>query len=122
MGRYRNTNDERRGGEKMKFICFSDYSKEDVEKSLEAVAKIRALREKEPNALPKLLPGSWHMLAGDIPKLTKEYKGFALFEAESVEQLSQFVLMYNSVPSMSNYFVPIIESEKAIGLYLKSKK
>lgn len=101
----------------MKFIAFYENSKEDTELMVKTGLQLRALREKEPNKLPKLLAD--YGLFTDLPKLTQPYKGFVLYDVDDPAQIANFLLHWHSVPTRKFYFIPIYESSKALELLMK---
>ena len=101
----------------MKFIAFYEQSKEDTKNSVKTGLQLRALREKEPDKLPKLLAD--YMLSTDLPKLTQPYKGFVLYDVDNFEQIANLTLLWHSIPTRKFYFIPIYESNKAIELFMK---
>lgn len=105
----------------MKFIGFFEYNKEDTQNVIERRMKLRALREKEPDKFAKLLTEDYGM-AGDLPKLTKDYTGFALYEADNVDQLVSMMLLLGTTPSYNIKFIPIMEGGKSIELFQKMKQ
>ena len=100
------------GGEHTKFIGFFEYSLEDTDKVTEKFTKIMEERGKGTDKYGKLLFGPYH--------IGGESKGFAIYETDDVEQLTNLTIHY--IPALKLKFAPIHESSKVVELYLKSKK
>jgi hypothetical protein len=105
----------------MKFIGFFEYDNEDLVKMTKMRMQLMQLREKEPENFAKLV--SSYTLGGDLPNLTKDFKGFVIYEADVTDQIANISLLYQTnVPSVRVKFVPIIEAAKGVELFLKMKK
>ena len=96
----------------MKYICFWEFKPEDFDKIIEKYKQAMKDREKFPEKFPKILFPP-HSLGG-------EWKGFTIYETDTPEPLLNLVLHYSPEEKMK--FVPILESVKALELYLKMKK
>jgi hypothetical protein len=85
---------------------------EDLDKTIEKFKYAMVEREKGTGKFARLLFPS-HSIGG-------EYKGFAIYENPTPEQLMNVVLHFS--PEEKVKFVPIFESEKLVESYMKMKK
>jgi len=112
VGSYRNTK-KNGGGDRLKFIGFWEYDLKDadevVEKFRRAMAE-RAAGKRED--FPKLIYGPFH--------IGGESKGFAIYETDNMEAITNMTVYYTPVLKMK--FLPIHESTRVAELYLQSKK
>ena len=107
----------------MKFIGFFEYNNEDVALAEKTRRQLMSLREKEPNNYARLLSESYSLGGGDLPKLTRDFKGFSVYEADSIDQLANITLLYQlNIPSARVRFLPVVEASKAVELLMKAKK
>jgi hypothetical protein len=95
----------------MKYICFWEFKPEDFDKMIEKYKQAMEDREKVPDKFPKILFGPY--------SLGGEWKGFTVYDA-TPEQMTNLALHY--MPEEKLKFVPIVDSKKAIELYLEMKK
>ncbi len=94
----------------MKYILFWEFCPEDFDKVIETHQAFVKDREKHPDKYAEVLFKS-HLIPG-------ENKGFEVVEATS-EQIRNEMLFWMEVLTVK--FVPILEPEKVIESYLKSK-
>ena len=87
-------------------------SPENYDKVIEKSKQATTEREKGSEKFPKFLFPP-HSMGG-------EYKGFAIYEDATPEQLTNVALFF--APEEKVKFVPIFESAKVIEQYLKSKE
>lgn len=96
----------------MNYIAFWEFKPEDLDKVIKKYKYAMAEREKGTGKFPKFLFPS-HSIDG-------EYKGFAIYEDATPEQLMNVVLHFS--PEEKVKFMPIFESTKLIEGYRKMKK
>jgi hypothetical protein len=116
VGRYTNTNGERRVGEKIvRFIVFWEQlldNKSHLMKTLE----MRAKREKFPDRYPKwIFPG--HLL--NETSANGKSKGFYIAEVDSMEQLASYAMEVDGAWTLK--FIPIVEGTKVIEMFQKTQ-
>jgi hypothetical protein len=93
----------------MKFIAFLECDKNDLDKLIEIWNK----RLSEHHLVKTIYPP--HTIADSPPG----YKGFTIFETDSVEDIMHYVTEYGLVAKVKVF--PIWESEKSTALYQKIK-
>lgn len=96
---------------KMKYICFWEFKPEDFDNIIEKYRQAMEDREKIPDKFPKILFGPY--------SIGGEWKGFTVYDA-TPEQMTNLALHY--MPEEKLKFIPILDSKKALELYLKMKK
>ncbi len=96
----------------MKFVLFWEFDAKDLAKVEEKQRQLQEERKKNPNKFPKSLSLSFYYVG--------QTKGFALYEADSPDQLTNFPLHY--MPEGRAEFIPIQEMSAVTELYGKMKK
>jgi hypothetical protein len=95
----------------MNIIAFFELKPDDFDKAIKKFQEVITEREKETGKFPKAVYGPVSMGG--------QWKGFAIYENPSNEQLNAMILHYKGV--MTFKFVPIFDSVEIIEQYMKSK-
>ena len=96
----------------MNYIAFWEFKPEDLDKIIEKFKQAMAERDQGTGKFPKFLFPS-HSIGG-------EFKGFAIYENPTQEQLMNVALHFS--PEEKIKFIPIFESAHFIEQYLKLKE
>ncbi len=95
----------------MLFIGFFEYNADDADKVIEKFTQLMAERSDGSERFPKLVFGPYHFDGED--------KGFGVYETDDAERLMSLTVFYT--PLMKWKFVPLIESKKAVELWVKMR-
>lgn len=95
----------------MLFIGFFEYKAEDADKVIEKFTQIMAKRQVETEKFAKLVFGPCHF--------DGENKGFGVYETDDPDKLMGLNVFYT--PLMKWKFIPIIDSRKAVELWVKMR-
>jgi len=112
VGSHRNT--KKKGeGERLKFIGFWEFDPKDADEVVKRFQRAMAERAAgKREDYPKLIYGPYHVGG--------ETKGFAIYETDNIETITNMTNYYTPVLRMK--FLPIHESTRVAELYLQSKK
>ncbi len=102
-----------------KYAVFFECDSKDYDKIIPKSRKTQESVAEHPEEFgTNVLPAQ--RLLGDIPKLTKDLKGFSIIE---VDDLQKFVnRRVRQLPEITTYIVPIVEISKFQDTYLKSRE
>lgn len=96
----------------MKVIKFWKLCPEDLDKGIAKFGKLLEEMNKAPEKYPKYVVPPHGV--GDV------FKGISILEADNEEQLVNYILAVT--PEFKIKFIPLIDSSKAIELYMKTKQ
>ena len=99
----------------MKYLVFSEFSREEWDKLSESGKKIWAEREKVPDKYPKqIFPD--HGILGDLPTFTEDIRGFTIYETDDPQQLKNVVAFWTAqgIKSFKRWFIPIHEFDTGV--------
>lgn len=96
----------------MKVLKFWKLSPEHMEAGIAKYVKLLEEMKKAPESYPKYVVPP-HGIGG-------VFKGISIMEADNEEQLMRYILAVT--PEFKIKFVPLIESSKAIELYMKTRR
>jgi len=102
-----------------KYVVFIECDSKDYDKIVPKARKSRDYREKHPENYPKIVLSAQRFL-GDIPKLTKDLKGFNIIETDDLQKFVNMKVM--NMPEVTTYIVPIVDLSEFQDTYLKSRK
>jgi hypothetical protein len=111
VGSYKNTKTQRRNG-KVKYVKFFEVSIEDLDEMIEKWGKYLEKSKKTPEKYP-----TYVFPPHGLGKLSK---GVSIIEADKEEQLINYMLELS--PPLKIKFVPLIDSSKAMEIYMKTRK
>lgn len=95
----------------MQFIGFFEYNADDADKVIEKFTQIMAERQTGTEKFAKLVFGPYHFNGED--------KGFGIYETDDPDKLMSLSVFYT--PLMKWKFIPIIDSRKAVELWVKMR-
>lgn len=101
-----------------KYVVFIECDSKDYDKIVPKARKNREYREKHPEEFPKVLLVG-HRFLGDIPKLTKDLKGFSIIETNDLQKFVNQKVM--GMPEVTTYIVPIVDIPGFQDTYMKSR-
>ena len=96
----------------MKVVKFWKLSEENMDKGIAKFGKLLEEMKKAPQKYPKYITPPHGI--GSV------FKGMSILEADNEEQLVNYILAVT--PEFKIKFMPLIESSKAIEIYMKTKK
>jgi hypothetical protein len=96
----------------MKFVKIWEVSPEDMDEAVEKWGKYLEENKKTPEKYP-----TYVFPPHGIGKISK---GISIMEADSEEKLINYILALS--PPFKVKFEPLLDSEKAVGAYLETKK
>lgn len=95
----------------MLFIGFFEYNANDADKVIAKFTQIMAERKTETEKFGKLIFGPYHFAGED--------KGFGVYETDDPDKLMSLSVFYT--PLLKWKFIPLIESGKAVELWVKMR-
>jgi hypothetical protein len=97
---------------RVKVVKFWKLGEEDLDKGVAKFGKLLEEMKKEPAKYPKYV----------VPPhgIGSVFKGMSILDADNEEQLINYILALT--PEFKIKFMPLIESSKAIEIYMKTKK
>ena len=101
----------------MKYVIFMEYKQEEMDSAIKASNEVTMDREKHPDKWPKQLTPIYQML-GDLPEPTEKFRGLAIHEVESEEQLRHYDAFLRSTLTRLGIkggimaWVPVLDSSK----------
>jgi hypothetical protein len=93
------------------FIGFFEYNADDADKVIAKFTQIMAERQTETEKFGKLVFGPYHFAGED--------KGFGVYETDDPDRLMSLSVFYT--PLLKWKFIPLIESGKAVELWVKMR-
>jgi hypothetical protein len=103
----------------LKFLAFFECKAEDWDKVIVKSKKNMEEREKNPEKFGKTLFPS-HIIAGDLPTLTKDMRAFAISEVDDPQPLINAIAYW--MPEMTVKLVRIEDATKIMEAYEKTKQ
>ena len=103
----------------MKFLTVADYDWEHTEILTESWKKMVDVRSRDPEKLAKIIFGV-HQFTANLTEKTKDVRIFAIFEADSEEQIINQI--FHLVPYLDVQFIPIVDSRKVTEMWMGWEK
>jgi len=121
VGSYTSTKSKMRLTKSMalKFLVFYEWKAEDYDTVIAKSKQVEEERKKNPEKFAKnLFPG--HILAGDLPILTKDMRAFGIAEVDNPQPLINGIARW--IPEVTVKLVRIEDAAKIVEAYEKLKK
>jgi hypothetical protein len=107
----------------MKYLVIDEMSKEELAKVVTSPNVALHAEEREKGNIPPHVLGD-HMIHGDLPQLTQNYRAFKIYETDSPEQLSNIDALWSvfNIKTWKRWVIPITETGLFTAAFDKYKK
>jgi hypothetical protein len=110
----------------MKYLVIDEMSKEEMAKVVTSPNVALHTEEREAGNIPPHVLGD-HIIHGDLPQLTQNYRAFKIYETDSPEQLSNIDALWTvfELKTWKRWVIPITEAglfTVALGKYKEKAK
>lgn len=107
----------------MKYLVIDEMDKEELANVITSPNVALHAEEREAGNIPPHVLGD-HVIHGDLPQLTQNYRAFKIYETDSPEQLSNIDALWSvfNIKSWKRWVIPITETGLFTAAYDTYKK